>query len=77
MILHQGVWMVILGVSVGLIGAAGVTRVLGRFLFSISFADPLVFFAAAILLALVALGACYVPARRAMLVEPMEALRHE
>jgi len=77
MILHQGVWMVILGVAVGLIGADAVTRVLGRFLFSISFADPMIFFAAAVLLGLVALAACWIPAHRAMRVEPMEALRHE
>jgi predicted permease len=77
MILHQGVWMVIAGVVVGLMGATAVTRVLGRFLFSISFADPVVFFAAAILLALVALAACWIPAHRAMRVEPMVALRHE
>jgi predicted permease len=77
MILHQGVWMVIAGVAVGLMGATAVTRVLGRFLFSISFADPLVFLAAAALLALVALAACWIPAHRAMRVEPMVALRHE
>jgi predicted permease len=77
MILNQGVWMVIMGVAVGLMGAAAVTKVLERFLFSVSLADPLVFFAAAGLLALVALAACYIPARRAMRVEPMTALRHE
>jgi predicted permease len=77
MILHQGVWMVIMGVAVGLMGATAVTRVLGRFLFSISFADPVVFFAAAVLLAVVALAACWIPAHRAMRVEPMVALRHE
>jgi putative ABC transport system permease protein len=77
MILHQGAWLVLAGVSVGLLGAAAVTRVLVRFLFSVPFADPLIFFAAAILLALVALAACYIPARRAMRVEPTVALRHE
>ena len=41
MILQQGVWMIMLGMAVGLMGAAGVTRILVRFLFSISFADPL------------------------------------
>ena len=69
--------MVIAGVVVGLMGATAVTRVLGRFLFSISFADPLVFLTAAALLALVALAACWIPAHRAMRVEPMVALRHE
>jgi len=77
MILHQGVWMVLVGVLVGLLGAAAVTRVLGRFLFSVSLGDPLTFVGAALLLGLVALAACYLPARRAMRVEPMAALRHE
>lgn len=77
LILRQGVWMVILGIAAGLTAAAAVTRVLVRFLFSISFADPVIFFAAAGLLALIALWACYIPARRAMRVDPMSALRHE
>ena len=77
MILHQGVWMVIAGVTVGLMGAVAITRILGRFLFSVSLSDPLVFIAAAALLAVVALWACYIPARRAMRVEPMVALRQE
>jgi len=77
LILQQGVWMVTLGVAAGLTIAAAVTRVLVRFLFSISFADPVIFFAAAVLLSFVALWACYIPARRAMRVQPMTALRHE
>jgi len=77
LILQQGVWMVILGVVLGLMGAAAVTRVLVRFLFSISFADPMIFVAAAGLLSLIALWACYLPAHRAMRVEPTIALRHE
>jgi putative ABC transport system permease protein len=54
-----------------------VTRVLMRFLFFTSIADPVIFFAAAVLLSFVALWACYIPARRAMRVDPMVALRHE
>jgi len=77
MILNQGVWMIVAGVVLGLMGAAAVTRVLTRFLFSVSLADPLVFFLAAALLGVVALWACYLPARRAMRVEPLVALRHE
>ena len=77
LILRQGVWMVIPGVAAGLTIAAAVTRVLVRFLFSISFADPVIFLASAVVLGLVALWACYIPARRAMRVEPMVALRHE
>ena len=77
MILNQGVWMIVAGVILGLMGAAAVTQVLTRFLFSVSLADPLVFFLAAALLGVIALWACYLPARRAMRVEPMAALRHE
>jgi predicted permease len=77
LILQQGVWMVILGVAVGLAAASAVTRVLVRFLFSISFGDPVLLLEAAGLLSLIALWACYIPARRAMRVEPMIALRHE
>jgi predicted permease len=77
LILQQGVWMVILGIAAGLVVAAAVTRVLMRFLFFTSIADPVIFFAAAVLLSFVALWACYIPARRAMRVDPMVALRHE
>ena len=69
--------MIILGIASGLAIAAALTRVLVRFLFSISFADPVIFLASAVLLNFVALWACYIPARRAMRVEPMVALRHE
>jgi putative ABC transport system permease protein len=76
-ILRQGVWMVISGVAVGLLGAAAIARLLGSFLLFISVADPLAFLLIPALLALVALAACYLPARRAMRLEPMAALRHE
>lgn len=77
MILHQGVWMIVLGVAAGVAGAAALTKILVRFLFSISFADPVILVAAAAGLIAIALLACYLPARRAMRVEPMAALRHE
>jgi putative ABC transport system permease protein len=76
-VLRQGVGMVFLGVGAGLLGAAAITRVLGTFLWSVSLTDPLAFVAIPTLLAAVALSACYLPARRAMLVAPMVALRHE
>jgi putative ABC transport system permease protein len=76
-ILRQGVWMVVAGVAVGLLGAAAIARLLGSFLMFISVADPLTFAAIPALLALVALAACYIPARRAMRLEPVAALRHE
>jgi len=76
-ILQQGVWMVISGVAVGLLGAAAIARLLGTFLVFISMNDPLAFALIPVLLAGIALAACYIPARRAMRLEPMAALRHE
>jgi predicted permease len=77
MILGHGVWVVIGGIILGFGGAAALTRLLGRFLLLVSPSDPLTFFVITVVLALVALCACYIPARRAMRVQPVEALRHE
>jgi putative ABC transport system permease protein len=76
-ILRQGVWMTMTGVAVGLLGAAAIARLLGSFLTFISMADPLTFVLIPILLVVIAFAACYLPARRAMQLEPMIALRHE
>jgi predicted permease len=76
-ILRQGIWMVIAGIVLGLAGAASLTRLLARFLLFVSPSDPLTFIVVTLTLAVVALSACYIPARRAMRVEPIEALRHE
>jgi macrolide transport system ATP-binding/permease protein len=76
-ILRQGVWMVISGVAVGLLGAVAIARLLGTFLVFISMNDPLAFALIPVLLAGIALAACYIPAHRAMRLEPMAALRHE
>jgi putative ABC transport system permease protein len=76
-ILRQGVWMVISGVVAGLMGAAAIARLLGTFLVFISVTDPLAFVLIPALLALVAFVACYIPARRAMRLQPIAALRHE
>jgi putative ABC transport system permease protein len=67
----------LIGISAGLLGALVVTRVMAGLLFNVSATDPLTFAGVAILLALVALAACYIPARRAMGVDPMVALRYE
>jgi ABC-type antimicrobial peptide transport system permease subunit len=63
------------GVLLGVIGAFGLTRTVSGLLFGVTPTDPLTFAGVILLLALVALLACYVPARRAMRVEPIEALR--
>jgi predicted permease len=77
MILRQGVWMIAGGVLVGIAGAAAITRIASRFLVMIRSEDPLTFVAVTAALAAVALLACWIPARRAMKVDPMVALRHE
>jgi putative ABC transport system permease protein len=77
LILGHGVWMVLSGILVGFVAAAAFTRLLGRFLLLVSPTDPLTFVAVTFTLGLVALWACYIPARRAMRIQPVEALRHE
>jgi putative ABC transport system permease protein len=76
-VLGQGAKMVALGVFIGLTAALGLTRLMATLLFGVSATDPLTFAAVAALLALVALAACYLPARRAMRVDPIVALRYE
>ena len=77
LILGHGAKMALIGVCLGLAGAWALTRLMTNELFGISARDPLTFAAVAVLLMLVALAACYVPARRAVRVDPMVALRHE
>jgi putative ABC transport system permease protein len=76
-ILRHGVWLVFAGIVAGLAGAAALTRLLSRFLLLVSASDPFTFIVVTLLLAIVALWACYIPARRATRVEPVIALRHE
>ncbi len=77
MILRQGFFIVGAGLIAGILAAAAIARLVGSFLSGVSPVDPLTYASASILLAAVALLACYTPARRAMKVDPMVALRYE
>jgi putative ABC transport system permease protein len=77
MILGEGLLLASIGIAVGVAGALALTRLLRSMLFEIKPTDPATFVGVAILLTLVALAACYIPARRAMRVDPMVALRYE
>jgi putative ABC transport system permease protein len=77
MVLGEGVRMTVVGVAIGLAAALALTRLMANMLFGISAHDPFTLSAVASLLVLVALAACYIPARRATKVDPMVALRYE
>jgi len=77
MILGQGVRLALIGVGIGVVTALVLTRLMVSQLFEISATDPLTFVGVAVLLVMVAIAACYVPARRAAKVDPMVALRYE
>jgi len=76
-IVGEGLRLALLGVGLGIVAALALTRVLKAFLFEVSAYDPLTFGGVAVLLVLVAMAACFFPARRATLVDPMVALRYE
>jgi len=77
MILKQGLRTALLGVGIGLAAALGLTQLLKSLLFGIGATDPLTFISVAVTLLCVALAASYLPARRAMRVDPLTALKYE
>jgi putative ABC transport system permease protein len=77
LVLGDGAKLAFAGIAVGIVGAAAITRVMASLLFEVKPTDPATFLLTPLLLAVVALVACYIPARRAMRVDPMVALRHE
>jgi predicted permease len=77
LMLGEGMKMALVGVAIGIAAALGLTQLMTSMLFGVSAADPITFCGVALILAGVALTACYIPARRAMRVDPMVALRYE
>jgi predicted permease len=77
LVMRRGIGLALVGVAVGVGVALGVTRFLGSMLYDVKADDPLTLIAVAAVLAVVALIACYMPARRATQVDPLVALRHE
>jgi putative ABC transport system permease protein len=77
LVLGHGARLAGIGIVCGVVAALALTRLLSSLLFGVTATDPLTFVGVALLMILVALTACYIPARRAMRVDPMVALRHE
>jgi putative ABC transport system permease protein len=77
MILRQGLRLALAGVAVGLVGALAVSQLMGGLLYGVRPTDPLTFAVVTLLLIVVALLACYMPARRAITIDPLVALRYE
>jgi ABC-type antimicrobial peptide transport system permease subunit len=77
LVISQGMWLALIGITLGSALALLSTRVMKSYLYDVSTTDPLTFGGIALLLIGVALLACYIPARRATKVDPLVALRYE
>ena len=77
MVLRSGMWLALLGIAIGLVGAFFLTRLMSKLLFGVTPTDAVTFASVAAILFVVALLACYIPARRATKVDPTIALRYE
>jgi putative ABC transport system permease protein len=77
LVLWDGVFVIVAGLAIGLLLAAISTRVIAGFLYGVEATDPLTFVGVPLILGIVALGASYLPARRATKVDPLVALRYE
>jgi putative ABC transport system permease protein len=77
LVLREGLFLTLLGLAGGILGAVLITRTMQALLFGVSPTEPIVFGAIAALLLIVAVLACWIPARRAMRLDPMDALRQD